>query len=81
MSPFLLRWVLRGRCWIWGSLLGSDLRWPKLRVDVCANLTANSGRMHLCPSTATVADDASAWAPDQRPSFSYEEADRLTESQ
>ena len=29
-------------------------------MDVCANLTACSGRMHLCPSTATAASDASA---------------------
>lgn len=64
-SPFLLRWVLRGRCWIWGSVLGSSSWWPKLKADVWANLTASNGRMHLCPSTATVANDASAWVPSE----------------
>lgn len=39
-------------------------RWPKLRADVKANLTSSIGRMHLCPSTAAVANDASALSPD-----------------
>lgn len=28
--------------------------WPKLNVDVSANLTASTGRVHLCPSIASV---------------------------
>jgi len=37
------------------QFLRIESRGPTPDVDVCANLTASTGRMHLCPSNAAVA--------------------------
>lgn len=37
------------------QILRIESRGPTPDVNVCANLTASTGRMHLCPSNAAVA--------------------------
>jgi hypothetical protein len=51
-SPFLRRRVLRSRHRICGRFLRIETRRLTLNVDEHANLTASTGRRHLCPSTA-----------------------------